>query len=334
MVNVLLIGIGGEALARWLLPAGLFSAAGDIYMVSAAPGVGYTMRPGFRGFAFGAPLAINAFGFRGAEWSPRKPPGKKRLALVGDSHAFGYGLRYEDALGAQLQRRLGAEWEVLVFAAPGWNAAQERAVVREYVWRFEPDVLVLLATNNDAEPPFFADEAGYLHAVHDPRELTAANRVVDEYRRRVAPPSWLARHSRLYLALQMALERRKQARASASAPPVGRLLDTPDLPPPRSLVATLEQPIVESIADARARGVPFALLTIATTHDYRGVFLELKAREHVPLLELLGALRDAHNAAELNARYALGWDPHYNADANRQWADATIAFLREAAVVP
>jgi len=86
------------------------------------------------------------------------PPGRKRLAIVGDSFAFGHGVRrIEDRFGDLLERRLNAEtsdrWEVYNLAEPGadtgWESRTLHALGREY--KFRADVVLLSYVLNDLE---------------------------------------------------------------------------------------------------------------------------------------------------------------------------------------
>lgn len=325
LVNLLLIAVGGELVARWRLPSALLTAGSNIYRAVDTPGVGYTLKANYRGFAFGAPLETNSFGFRGPEWSA--PKRKRRVVLVGDSHAFGFGLRYEESLGPQLARRLGPSWEVLVLAAPGLNSVQERALVHSSVWPLAPDALVLVATNNDGEAALAVDAEGYLHW----KPGAAETRVIDRFGdRALPPPSFLARHSRLYLLVLMLERRRSLARTAEAVPHLGSALERYyGTTAPPELVASVERPIADMILESRAHAVPFVLLTVAGTRDYRRVFADLASQMQVPLVELLGVL-PAQSYAELQARYGLGWDSHYNAAAHRLWAEAAAEVVLKA----
>lgn len=138
----------------------------DVYAPSDVPGVQYTLQPGFDGSAFGAPVHVNALGFRGAAWARTKEPGALRVALIGDSHVFGFGLPYAATMGEQmaraLARRLGRPVEALNFGINGYNGAQELAVLQAVALAYHPDVVVIVPTSNDHEPAAWADLDGCL----------------------------------------------------------------------------------------------------------------------------------------------------------------------------
>jgi lysophospholipase L1-like esterase len=122
----------------------------------------YELRPALWGRYAGAPVSINAEGLRDAELPRRKEPGELRIALLGDSCAFGQGVAAEQALSEQLeaflQRRFGGggrRFEVLNFGVPGYNTAMEAELLRSRVLDFEPDAIVLLYVGNDVDLPNF-----------------------------------------------------------------------------------------------------------------------------------------------------------------------------------
>lgn len=96
---------------------------------------------------------INSRGMRGPEPSERKPPGLRRIALLGDSIAFGYWVDERDALPRQLQDLLeqsgAGPVEVLNFGVPGYNLEQETELLRTAALRFAPDLAVVVFCLND-----------------------------------------------------------------------------------------------------------------------------------------------------------------------------------------
>jgi lysophospholipase L1-like esterase len=103
---------------------------------------------------------VNAGGLRGPEVSIEKPQGVRRVALLGDSIAFGYWVADEDGLARQLESMLnevrgpGPRVEVLNFGVPGYNLDQEIETLRSRALRFDPDVVVLAFCLNDLEGIF------------------------------------------------------------------------------------------------------------------------------------------------------------------------------------
>lgn len=101
---------------------------------------------------------INALGLRGPETALEKPPGVRRVAVLGDSIAFGYWVAERDAFPRQLEAMLaggvGARVEVLDFGVPGYNLDQEIETLRTKAFDFSPDVVVVAFCLNDLEGVF------------------------------------------------------------------------------------------------------------------------------------------------------------------------------------
>lgn len=122
---------------------------------------GWRLRPAMAGWQSQegrAQVAINADGLRGPRVAPTKPPGTVRIAVLGDSFAEAIHVPYEDSVCAVLARELeqrcatleGRHVEVLDFGVSGYGTAQELLTLREEVWRYSPDVVVLAVfTGND-----------------------------------------------------------------------------------------------------------------------------------------------------------------------------------------
>lgn len=95
---------------------------------------------------------VNAAGFRDREVRRAPAPGVVRVALLGDSVAFGHGVPMEQGVADQLERALGTGYEVLNFGVGGYNTRQTAEHYVTRVRRYEPDVVVLLYVLNDALP--------------------------------------------------------------------------------------------------------------------------------------------------------------------------------------
>lgn len=89
-------------------------------------------------------LGTNSEGWRGrTEHSQPKPPGVRRLLLVGDSYTFGAGVADEEAFAHVLGELLGSEWEVVNISAPGWGTDQQILAFEEAGLACDPDMVVL-----------------------------------------------------------------------------------------------------------------------------------------------------------------------------------------------
>ena len=102
-------------------------------------------------------LVLNSHGHRGPEIPVQKPPGVRRILLVGGSHPYGMWVETEEAYIAQVGQLLDARegpgtWEVINAACPGYTTFQGVAFVREYGIAFEPDVVIFDLGMNDSLP--------------------------------------------------------------------------------------------------------------------------------------------------------------------------------------
>jgi lysophospholipase L1-like esterase len=123
---------------------------------SANPRLRYELRPRARAAAE-VDYRINAAGLRGPEVAEEKPAGVRRVAVLGDSIAFGYWVADEDAFPRQLERIFSEgnppvrRVEVLNFGVPGYNLEQSTEVLRSRALRFAPDAIVVALCLNDLE---------------------------------------------------------------------------------------------------------------------------------------------------------------------------------------
>lgn len=121
---------------------------------------GYSLRPGMEGWyrrEGRAYVSINSEGLRDREHEKPKAPNTLRVAIVGDSYAEAFQVEREKAFWAVLERELagcralgGRGVEVLNFGVSGYGTGQELLTLRERVWEYAPDVVLLaVTTNND-----------------------------------------------------------------------------------------------------------------------------------------------------------------------------------------
>lgn len=121
---------------------------------------GYSLRPGTEGWfrrEGAAYVRINSDGLRDREHSIAKPQNAVRIALLGDSYPEAFSVATEDAFWSVMERKLqecdafhGKQVEVLNFGVSGYGTGQELLTLREQVWKYSPDVVMLaVTTNND-----------------------------------------------------------------------------------------------------------------------------------------------------------------------------------------
>jgi len=118
----------------------------------------YELKPNMRGVFLEKSLSTNQFGMRGRDTTLRKPAGVIRIAGLGDSVMFGWGVEHENAYLSVVEDRLrnsGHDVEVLNFAVPGYNTAMEVATFHHRAMAFDPDIVVIHFVSNDLDVPHF-----------------------------------------------------------------------------------------------------------------------------------------------------------------------------------
>ena len=120
---------------------------------------GYALRPRAEGWyrkEGEAYIRINSDGLRDREHEISKPSDTIRIAVLGDSYPEALAVTQEEAFWSVMERKIqecstaGKKFEVLNFGVSGYGTAQELLTLREEVWKYSPDVVLLaITTNND-----------------------------------------------------------------------------------------------------------------------------------------------------------------------------------------
>jgi hypothetical protein len=145
-----------------LAPTSFYTYDRDCGWTTKADTVGWQTQEGR------AYLRINHDGFRGPDYSFAKPADTLRVAVLGDSFTEAQQVAEQDTFCAVAQRRIQSAMpleaaddgaghavqykrvEVLNFGCDGYGTAQELITLRDKVWRYAPDVVVLAVfTGND-----------------------------------------------------------------------------------------------------------------------------------------------------------------------------------------
>jgi hypothetical protein len=151
---------------------------------------GWGLRPGAEGWWLKegrAHIRISSAGLRDVEHAAAKPPGRLRIAVLGDSCAEALQVPIEQtfwkllespaAAGAAAGSGTSPSAEAIDFGVAGYGTAQELITLRRDVWRYDPDVVLLAfylgndvrnnlrALEQDPLRPYFViDAAGRLQA--------------------------------------------------------------------------------------------------------------------------------------------------------------------------
>ncbi|MCB0352305.1 MAG: SGNH/GDSL hydrolase family protein [Bdellovibrionales bacterium] len=121
----------------------------------------YELAPGSDVVFQRAPTRINSCGMRDQEFSIPKPPGTIRIAFLGDSFTFGWGVKEEESFPSVAEKILNRFFasdfkvETLNFGVPGYSTFQEVASFEEKALDFDPDAVVVFFVENDFGLPFF-----------------------------------------------------------------------------------------------------------------------------------------------------------------------------------
>ena len=98
-------------------------------------------------------ISINSFGFRDDEFSTGKNEGVFRIAVLGDSQEEALQVPLEDTwekvMARDLSERLDGEVETYNFGVSGYGTDQQWLTLREKVWQFSPDMIILAFSPND-----------------------------------------------------------------------------------------------------------------------------------------------------------------------------------------
>jgi len=96
---------------------------------------------------------VNTYGLRDHDYAIPKAAGTKRILVLGDSVAYGFGLPADQAFPQQLDKLLDARVEVINAGVPGYSPYNERKLYDSVGAAYQPDlVLVQLCMNDVADP--------------------------------------------------------------------------------------------------------------------------------------------------------------------------------------
>lgn len=151
-------GIRGRSSLGWLLGVTAIAVSCLLALagVELALGMIEWSRPknDLRHWTWGHRVAENSLGFRERELAVPKPPGGRRVMVLGDSLTWGVGLAQEERYSNLLEQRLradGIEVEVLNFGLPGLSTVAELEVLRENMPEVRPDRIAIGFCINDPQ---------------------------------------------------------------------------------------------------------------------------------------------------------------------------------------
>lgn len=149
-------GLGLAEIAVRVLDVGphILALNHGIFRISDNPRLRYELAPN----AVDGKTRISSAGLRDHEFSLAKPPGVFRIACIGDSITFGFGLPVADSYPKRLEGLLnvccaapGRRYEVMNFGVPGYNLKEIAETLRSRVLDYRPDFVVYGYCLNDPQ---------------------------------------------------------------------------------------------------------------------------------------------------------------------------------------
>lgn len=128
------------------------------YMISDNPVLGYELKKNYRDIrsdSWESFAEINSHGQRDIERTFAKPPGTKRILMLGDSVVLGLAIRdLDDTITRRLERLYAASHpdmpvEVLNFGLAGYCTRGEAELLRVKGVKYDPDLVVVVFVEND-----------------------------------------------------------------------------------------------------------------------------------------------------------------------------------------
>ncbi len=179
IVVVVLCGgmLGGELYLRQRQKMITQSNKIEAGMVAYDPSLGWRLVSGWSGrhthYDFNVQYTINPYGFRG-EFLPKKNRTGRRYAVVGDSFTFSFGVNDHETFVDILNRQRPSTDIFLNFGVPGFSTDQELLIIKDRVFYFEPQVIIMVVYlgndlfDNQRPFPLQADNAKpYFQLVSD-----------------------------------------------------------------------------------------------------------------------------------------------------------------------
>jgi len=156
----ILLLLGGLAIALVLAEVGLRIVGFSHFNPYSADGeLGFALKPNAEGWwrREGATyVTINSHGLRDHERAIAKPQDVIRIAVLGDSFAEAFQVPMEQAFWTVIEQKLslcaastGRKIEALNFGVSGFSTARELVLLRQRVWQYNPDIVLLLVTTRN-----------------------------------------------------------------------------------------------------------------------------------------------------------------------------------------
>jgi lysophospholipase L1-like esterase len=152
--------------AREFYDAGMFRSFGDTLRH-------FTLVPNLSVKVGAQEYRHNNFGLRGPDVTPKKPAAIFRIAVLGDSYTYGWGVSEKETIPARLKQELESagtqkqrEIEVINAGVPAYDTGPEYGMLRDVILPLKPDLVVLVFQTNDITTVdyFYLDEERAFYA--------------------------------------------------------------------------------------------------------------------------------------------------------------------------
>lgn len=130
------------------------------------PDIGWVNREGAQGVyepQKGVPsfhVRINSQGFRGPEVAIPKPVGVRRIAFLGDSNTFGFGIQEGERFSDLLVKQAPVGTDMVNLSVFAYGTDQEAIYLERNALRFAPDMVVLAVSAGDLSDVMSSVNAG------------------------------------------------------------------------------------------------------------------------------------------------------------------------------
>ncbi len=123
---------------------------------SPIPGLAYELVPNREKYSYGTIIRTNSLGMRDDEPHTKNDTSLNRIAVIGDSFTFGFGVRGEHTYPNVLEKTLneeidGRRFEVLNFGVGGYSTRDEALVFKHKTIDWDLDLVIIGYSFNDPE---------------------------------------------------------------------------------------------------------------------------------------------------------------------------------------
>lgn len=245
------------------------------------PAIGYRLKPGarvrFTTAEFDSTIAVNHSGLRDDQELGPKPPGERRILILGDSLVLAVQVPFAQTFGELLEQRLNHppsahRYRVINAGVQGYGPVEELLLLRSIIGTVQPDLVIeTLFVGNDAEEAVTSEPR-----LSDERPAAAALRETFATRLRR-----LVRRSMVLQVLRLRLSQATGRLSFSAAPPE---------PPLQSYAARPAPRIARGLAITR--GAVQAMMAVSAAAGARSAVVLMPARFQVDAADY-GRLRQA-----------------------------------------